>query len=43
MKTEKEIRKDLKEIRFYYVNYDMFRKARKRCRRKQSGLSCKQI
>ena len=27
MKTEKEIRKDLKEIRFYYVNYDMFRKA----------------
>lgn len=27
MKTEEEIRKDLKEIRFYYVNYDMFRKA----------------
>ena len=26
MKTEEEIRKDLKEIRFYYVNYDMFRK-----------------
>ena len=27
MKTEEEIRKDLKEIRIYYVNYDMFRKA----------------